>query len=197
MHNLTEFFSTCVHEAAHAVMHHRAGVTPEFIEVATQSGLTLKNRKVEGICKGGAGLPIQFGFPYFEWDPELDTYRINHTIFQEHYSRGTDETNAINEKITHDNIIILMSGRMAEEILLGEPELDWRAYDSEGDDFTLAEVMCTLLYKDNAGDEYMKLFAQTEKLLRVPKTWKRIIVIAEVLKKSFRIEGEELKTLLR
>lgn len=195
MKNLTRLFSTSVHEAAHAVMHCRAGVLPKFIEVSTQSDLTLKNRKVEGLCKGGAGLPIPFGFPYLIWNSKSELYDINRTQLQKDICRLNDETYAAYEKITRDNIIMLMSGRIAEQIL-GYEEWDWMPYGIEGEDFTLADAMCDLLYEDKSMDEYQKLFEETENLLKESETWKRVIKIAEVLNKSFRVDGDELELLL-
>lgn len=187
-------FSVCVHEAAHAVILslggfylHKVEVAPEGVSEWTTTGINGDCIDVfGGICISHNTLLVSH---LVQWDDEKkmfipDTNRFSKIML----NFGKYEVAEERRKI-RAYIVGTLAGIVAE-VVFGKGE---RKIDSPNHDVEIAKAMSCFLPRP---DESEYLANETERVLREPEIWEKVLCLARALELSGALEDHELRSFL-
>lgn len=188
-------YEVCIHEAAHAVVYAYGGTFVYSVEVVPvgMSDLTLTGRKGH-VHKESMGLCCTSDAPFsfcFNWDEEDCTFVVDKKPFQSVMKLipGWKKRSEIRRHI-RAHVCGALAGNVAEVIFRGEDEMCLESdscWSGTPDDVAFADAMSWLL---PSWKEFDRLVTETERLLRTPEIWQRVLNLADVLNREGKLEED-------
>ena len=198
---------TCIHEAAHAVVHAIGGSFANEIKVAHEGStdwvVENSNGELEHGLWGCCHIKEPPTLGCLHWDENQSAYIASSKLYAmrlRHVER-LNQRGAARElrRQLRAHICGSLAGPIAEGIHAGQQagqQAGTIFLESEGqwgEDVTLAEGLCFLL---PFRWEFDHLATITERILRESETWRIVTRVADALELHGRLEGDELLCLL-
>jgi len=154
-------------------------------------GLFTKNAL--GVCHTNT---YSLNTPGLSWDEGEWMYCLDKKLFKEYSNAISKKGMALQRRHFRADVSHLLAGEISVNILNGE-ESDWiepNDYSDRGEDAVKADAICRFLLPFNS--EYYFSIEETERVLREPEIWERVLNLASALEEKGCIEDEELDAYL-
>lgn len=191
-------YQTCIHEAAHAVIHAMGGDSVYCLAVAPEGATEWTTVNPEGkVLSDLLGVCCTSSAPFdgfLRWD-SIEGTLVGLKRAYSDYLKQLKQWHGVSAAKEHRRrhrayVCGMLAGPIAEAIsegcAPGEIFLEPDEYVPTND-LVIAEAACWLLPFKN---EFEHLAAVTESALRAPDTWRRVTLLAEMLESTGRLQDE-------